>query len=781
MHTLIEAPDGLYLYSDLTKIAFHPLDFNEYYQSLKDLSIIGQQLVTQFSLTEINTLITMPNSFFDIEQYRKVRSVHKFGSFNFASFFSKRNVEYDLGKEDNLIVQSIEYIESMEKEVEKEVKGLGEIYTIHSCIAEVIWAINKYGKKIEEFIESVYVDKEVCGDVEKYAKEYLMRNIGKDEFFKLISHPALTSIPRICVSLSESIINKRIILASLYEYLKCKLEQISPNLLSLLGSRVAAELISKAGSLSALSKCPSSTLQLLGAEKALFRALKNKTNTPKHGVLYRHGRLARTVACKASIAARIDCYSVNRTNEYGLEMRKLIEQKELGIKTENTDAVLKRVYEKLKGIEKSKKEGVDEKENSSGKKKLKMSGSNSGRRDKEVVSIKNTNIDANSSNKKEISIEKKTDTKKTKDGKKDKTSDKDLILNGDSIKDKEKTSKRNSKIEKEATFSKKSNNNKDFSKMNNLSHKKDLSSSKKRIVDKECAEEKKKRKSDKSIDELESKKKFSVDSLKNKQDVKIEEKRNKSLSLDGGKKKSKHEAPLNSEDTIKVDGTEFKLLNRSKLNDKNHDSINSPKKMKNKTSKNLERFSVDHANDLSTSNFKNFPSSSNSNIFSTPTLIMDSSAEKIDHAESKSKGKNKKSAPDSNQESLNSSVSNQKRKAAVTRVVTIESEKKKMDADAKKATKKTRVKKEDKEKKTVEKKKDEKKKDEKKKDKVKEKEKKTSVGESNKKMKDKKKEDKDEKSEKKKSKKVVPEVKESSEKKRKDGDKGKSKKKVKKN
>lgn len=94
-------------------------------------------------------------------------------------------------------------------------------------------------------------------------------------------------------------------------------ECISPNLSLLAGSVLAARLISRAGSLRRLSEMPSSTLQVMGAEKALFKHLKGSAPSPKHGIIYRHpavigaqkrlrGKIARALAGKLAIAARLD-------------------------------------------------------------------------------------------------------------------------------------------------------------------------------------------------------------------------------------------------------------------------------------------------------------------------------------------------------------------------------------------------------------------------------------------------------------------------------------------
>lgn len=69
-------------------------------------------------------------------------------------------------------------------------------------------------------------------------------------------------------------------------YLEDKMSSVAPNLGAVVGDSVAARLIAHAGSLTNLAKCPASTVQILGAEKALFRALKTKGNTPKYGLIF---------------------------------------------------------------------------------------------------------------------------------------------------------------------------------------------------------------------------------------------------------------------------------------------------------------------------------------------------------------------------------------------------------------------------------------------------------------------------------------------------------------
>lgn len=124
----------------------------------------------------------------------------------------------------------------------------------------------------------------------------------------------------------------------LQEYLKNKMFCVAPNMSTLIGEQVGARLISQAGSLTNLAKYPASTVQILGAEKALFRALKTRGNTPKYGLIFHStfigragpknkGRISRYLANKTSIAARIDCFSDFQTTVFGAHLRDQVEER----------------------------------------------------------------------------------------------------------------------------------------------------------------------------------------------------------------------------------------------------------------------------------------------------------------------------------------------------------------------------------------------------------------------------------------------------------------------
>jgi nucleolar protein 56 len=119
------------------------------------------------------------------------------------------------------------------------------------------------------------------------------------------------------------------------------MRQVAPNVSEIAGATIGARLIARAGGLEKLSILPASTIQILGAEKALYRALKSGARPPKHGILFQHaavhsapkwqrGRIARAVAGKIAIAARIDQY--RGTKDSGVEKSLLARLDEIKVK-----------------------------------------------------------------------------------------------------------------------------------------------------------------------------------------------------------------------------------------------------------------------------------------------------------------------------------------------------------------------------------------------------------------------------------------------------------------
>ncbi|MCW4015738.1 MAG: C/D box methylation guide ribonucleoprotein complex aNOP56 subunit [Candidatus Bathyarchaeota archaeon] len=122
--------------------------------------------------------------------------------------------------------------------------------------------------------------------------------------------------------MSKKVLELYSVRQSLENYVDSVMDEVAPNTKAIGGSLLGARLIALAGGLMNLAKLPASTMQVLGAEKALFRSLKTKARPPKHGIIFQHpsihdakrwqrGKIARALAGKLSIAARVDAFSGN--------------------------------------------------------------------------------------------------------------------------------------------------------------------------------------------------------------------------------------------------------------------------------------------------------------------------------------------------------------------------------------------------------------------------------------------------------------------------------------
>ncbi|KAE8674312.1 Nucleolar protein 58 [Hibiscus syriacus] len=170
------------------------------------------------------------------------------------------------------------------------------------------------------------------------------------------------SLSRYKLKFSDDKVDTMIVqaIAQLSDYLKIRMNTVAPNLIALVG----AHLIAHGGSLLNLSKQPGSTVQILGEEKALFKALKTKHSTQKYGLIYhaslvgqatlkRKGKISRSLAAKAILAICCDTLGDGQDNSMGLEYRakleglRALEGKELGRSASSTKGKPKiEVYDK---------------------------------------------------------------------------------------------------------------------------------------------------------------------------------------------------------------------------------------------------------------------------------------------------------------------------------------------------------------------------------------------------------------------------------------------------
>lgn len=277
--------------------------------------------------------------------------------------YSREKVEYNVKREDFIVIHTVMLLEQVDKDINSYSMRIREIYG---------WVFPELGallKDNHEYIEAVkyLVNEEMDSDYTKC--ESGINEERLDEIKKLRRNSMgmkLSPVDMINLKkLIEIVDNKIKVRGSLNRYLKEKMSSIAPNLAAILGDVLGARIISQAGGLLNLAKAPASTFQLLGAEKSLFRSLKMKKKTPKYGLLYTSSyvsrvrdkdkaRICRYIATKCSIAAKIDYFGKARGNEYGVELKSLIDKKIQSLCTnegvERTSTAIQRVFDRINGI-----------------------------------------------------------------------------------------------------------------------------------------------------------------------------------------------------------------------------------------------------------------------------------------------------------------------------------------------------------------------------------------------------------------------------------------------
>ena len=218
-------------------------------------------------------------------------------------------------------------IYKIKKESASEDKHL--IQAINS-IDEIDESISKLIERIREWYALYFPEMDVIKNNETYIK-LISENKSKDE----IINAKPEAFPDNIIDLEDDINEEDLTIMNNYaksihelqksrknieEYIDLKMDNIAPNLKLLVGSTLGAKLISHAGGIKRLAMYPSSTVQIMGAEKALFRHLKSGDRPPKYGLIYQHpqvrgakwwnrGKIARMLAGKISLAVRRDVFT----------------------------------------------------------------------------------------------------------------------------------------------------------------------------------------------------------------------------------------------------------------------------------------------------------------------------------------------------------------------------------------------------------------------------------------------------------------------------------------
>ena len=259
----------------------------------------------------------------------------------FALGFSSSKVTEVSQSPDLHIIQAINSLDEIDKIANGLSSRLREWYGLHFPeLDNMIDSINGYSQivmagKRESLSKQVFEEAGFPESKVEMLSLILAKSRGGD-----ISDINLTIVQ----SIAKQILDFHELRKKLEEHVESEMHEIAPNVTAILGSAVGARILGRAGSLKKMASMPASTIQVLGAEKALFRALKTGSQPPKHGLLFQHamvhaaprwqrGKIARAVAAKAVIGARVDVYGegLNQTLLDKLNIR----VDEIGKKYEN--------------------------------------------------------------------------------------------------------------------------------------------------------------------------------------------------------------------------------------------------------------------------------------------------------------------------------------------------------------------------------------------------------------------------------------------------------------
>ncbi|XP_071522948.1 nucleolar protein 58 isoform X2 [Panulirus ornatus] len=242
---------------------------------------------------------------------------------------ARYKLKFSPDKVDTMIVQAISLLDDIDKELNNYVMRTREWYGWH--FPELSKIITDNRAYIRTVMRMGTRDNAVSTDFSEILPEEIEEDVKAAAEVSMGTEVAEEDILNIH-NLCEQVLELTEYRAQLYEYLKNRMIAIAPNLTILVGDLVGARLIAHAGSLINLAKHPASTIQILGAEKALFRALRSRNATPKYGLLYHaqlvsetslknKGKMSRMLAAKAALASRYDALGEETTTDMGIENR----------------------------------------------------------------------------------------------------------------------------------------------------------------------------------------------------------------------------------------------------------------------------------------------------------------------------------------------------------------------------------------------------------------------------------------------------------------------------
>ena len=238
-------------------------------------------------------------------------------SLGLSHSLSRHKLKFSPDKVDVMIIHAVHLLDELDKELNIFMMRVKEWYG---------WHFPELGKILNDNV--AYAKVVMAGGMRDNIVKTDLSEILPEEIEQAVKTAADVSMG--CEIAEEDLLNVHLLAeyvvmyadyrTQLSSYLDSRMKAIAPNLTAIIGPLIGARLIAHTGSLMNLAKAPGSTIQILGAEKALFRALKTKHSTPKYGLIYHSslvgqatgrnkGKMARQVAAKSALGARIDALS----------------------------------------------------------------------------------------------------------------------------------------------------------------------------------------------------------------------------------------------------------------------------------------------------------------------------------------------------------------------------------------------------------------------------------------------------------------------------------------
>jgi nucleolar protein 56 len=243
---------------------------------------------------------------------------------NVSMEMAKLRVKGAVEKRDLIIAQAIQTLDDLDRTINLFMGRIREWYGIHFPeLDRLVEKHETYARLVLELgsKENFTVEKLEKEDLPK-AKAEQIAKVAESSMGADITETDLAQIQALC----KNVLGLYQLRQNLEQYLDSAMEEVAPNTKALVGSLLGARLIALSGGLTNLAKMPASTIQVLGAEKALFRSLKTGTKPPKHGIIFQHtflheakkwhrGKIARALAGKLAIAVRADAFGGRHLGE----------------------------------------------------------------------------------------------------------------------------------------------------------------------------------------------------------------------------------------------------------------------------------------------------------------------------------------------------------------------------------------------------------------------------------------------------------------------------------